>query len=85
MVITLCYDAISRNINGVNYSPFILFSITSVTILPACVFILILQDRIGRKAMASASLLLSGIFNLVIAFIFAFYKETGKIVRNPKN
>jgi len=29
---------------------------------PPCLLIIALQDRIGRKAMASASLLLSGIF-----------------------
>ncbi|XP_037950517.1 organic cation transporter protein [Teleopsis dalmanni] len=62
MVITLCYDAVSRNVQGLGISPFILFSLSSTTILPACVLLILLQDRIGRKAMASISLLLSGIF-----------------------
>lgn len=61
MVITLCYDAISKNVEGLGASPFIVFSISASSILPACLVILLLQDRIGRKAMASASLLLSGI------------------------
>lgn len=62
MVITLCYDAISRNVEveGLGVSPFLVFSISATSILPACFIILLLQDRIGRKAMASASLLLSG-------------------------
>lgn len=60
MVITLCYDAISRNVEGLGVSPFLVFSISASSILPACLVILLLQDRIGRKAMAAWSLLLSG-------------------------
>lgn len=66
---TLCYDAISRNINGLKYSPFIVFTMTSSTILPACLFITAIQDKIGRKALASSSLLLSGIFTAGSAII----------------
>lgn len=60
MVITLCYDAISRNVEGLGVSPFVVFSISATSILPACLVILLLQDRIGRKAMASGSLVMSG-------------------------
>uniref|UniRef100_A0A1I8P6Z5 Major facilitator superfamily (MFS) profile domain-containing protein n=1 Tax=Stomoxys calcitrans TaxID=35570 RepID=A0A1I8P6Z5_STOCA len=62
MVITLCYDAVSRNVQGLGISPFVMFSLSATTILPACLLLIALQDRIGRKAMASMSLLLSGIF-----------------------
>lgn len=62
MVITLCYDAVSRNVQGLGISPFVMFSLSATSILPACLLLIALQDRIGRKAMASMSLLLSGIF-----------------------
>ncbi|KAJ9595127.1 hypothetical protein L9F63_013602, partial [Diploptera punctata] len=62
MVLTLCYDAISRNVEGTGFNPYLVFSISSATILPSCVIILLLQDKVGRKAMASASLLLTGLF-----------------------
>ncbi|EDW83826.1 uncharacterized protein Dwil_GK13819 [Drosophila willistoni] len=62
MVITLCYDAVSRNVQGLGISPFVMFSLSATTILPACLLLIALQDRIGRKAMASISLLLSGLF-----------------------
>lgn len=78
MVITLGYDAISRNVNGLGYSPFFIFSITSTTILPACLFIMVLQDRIGRKAMASGSLLLSGVFTYATSYILFSYSNIGK-------
>ncbi|KNC25680.1 Organic cation transporter-like protein [Lucilia cuprina] len=62
MVITLCYDAVSRNVQGLGISPFVMFTLSATSILPACLLLIALQDRIGRKAMASMSLLLSGIF-----------------------
>lgn len=69
MVITLCYDAVSRNVQGLGISPFVMFTLSATTILPACLLLILLQDRIGRKAMASASLLLSGIFISVTGVI----------------
>nr|CAD7576902.1 unnamed protein product [Timema californicum] len=45
MVLTLCFDAISRNVEGLNYSPFLMFSVTSVTKLPSSLVIAGLQDR----------------------------------------
>ena len=72
MVLTLCFDAISRNVEGLGYSPFVMFSITSITKFPASIVILLLQDRIGRKAMASGSLLISGVFTIASGLIIAF-------------
>lgn len=69
MVITLCYDAVSRNVQGLGISPFMMFTLSASSILPACLMIIALQDRIGRKAMTSISLLLSGIFISVSGFI----------------
>ena len=43
MVITLCYDAISRNVEGLGVSPFVMFSLSSTAILPACLILLFLQ------------------------------------------
>lgn len=51
----------SRNVEGLGIFPFIMFTLSASAIFPACLVLLALQDRIGRKAMASSSLLLSGI------------------------
>lgn len=77
---TLCYDAISRNVNGLGYSPFVVFSATSTTIFPACAFILAMQDRIGRKALASSSLLVSGIFTACAGIILATIKAPSPVL-----
>lgn len=71
---TLGYDAIAKNVNGFHMSPFIIFSASSATILPGCILILIMQDRIGRKAMASGSLFLSGLFMLTIGITLVIFR-----------
>lgn len=72
MVITLCYDAISRNVEGLGLSPFIMFSLSAAAIFPACVVLLLLQDIIGRKAMAASSLFISGVFTAATGFVIAY-------------
>lgn len=78
MVITLCYDGISRNVENLGISPFIMFSLSASAIFPACLVLLALQDRIGRKAMASSSLLMSGIFTAVSGVIIAYMPVDNK-------
>lgn len=75
MVMTLCYDAISRNVSGFGYSPFVIFSATSATIFPACLVILLVQDHLGRKALASSSLLLSGLFTACSAVLLSLTSD----------
>jgi MFS transporter, OCT family, solute carrier family 22 (organic cation transporter), member 4/5 len=75
MIITLGYDAISKNVEGLGMSPFVLFSLSASAILPACLVLLALQDRIGRKAMASSSLLVSGFFTAGTGIAIAYQKN----------
>lgn len=72
MVITLCYDAMSRNVEGLGISPFLMFTLSASAIFPGCLVLLALQDTIGRKAMASSSLLLSGIFTAASGIILVY-------------
>ena len=78
MVITLCYDAISRNVEGLGMSPFIMFTLSAAAILPACIVLLLLQDVIGRKAMASSSLFISGVFTAASGIIISYKTGKGK-------
>lgn len=75
MVITLCYDAISKNVEGLGISAFSMFSLSATAIFPACLVLLALQDKIGRKAMASSSLLVSGIFTAGTGIAIAYQKN----------
>jgi OCT family organic cation transporter-like MFS transporter 4/5 len=80
MIITLGYDAISKNVEGLGISPFVLFSLSASAILPACLVLLALQDRIGRKAMASSSLLVSGLFTAGCGIILAYRTDQNPVV-----
>lgn len=80
MIITLGYDAISKNVEGLGMSPFILFSLSASAIFPACLLLTALQDKIGRKAMASSSLLVSGIFTSCCGFILAYHNRQDPIL-----
>jgi MFS transporter, OCT family, solute carrier family 22 (organic cation transporter), member 4/5 len=80
MIITLGYDAISKNVEGLGMSPFILFSLSASAIFPACLVLLALQDKIGRKAMASSSLLVSGIFTAGCGIILAYQRSQDPIL-----
>lgn len=75
MIITLGYDAISKNVEGLGISPFILFSLSASAIFPACLVLLLIQDRIGRKAMASSSLLISGFFTATAGIVIAYQEK----------
>ncbi|EDV98605.1 organic cation transporter-like protein [Drosophila grimshawi] len=72
VIITLSYDVINRNMEGLGSSPFKLFSYTSINYLPAGCTILLLQNIIGRKGMACGALLVGGIITTVTGFIIAF-------------
>lgn len=67
MVITLCYDLVARNVQGMGISPFIMFSLSAAVVLPSSMILILLQDRIGRKATASGSLFVGGIFTATTA------------------
>lgn len=80
MIITLGYDAISKNVEGLGISPFVLFSLSACAILPACIVLLLLQDKIGRKAMASSSLFVSAIFVSGCGIILAYHHNQNVIL-----
>lgn len=77
---TLCYDAIARNVNGLGYSPFITFTVTSASIFPAALLILAVQDYIGRKALAMSALFLSGLFITAVGLILTFTQVSNPIL-----
>ncbi|XP_046621484.1 organic cation transporter protein-like isoform X1 [Neodiprion virginianus] len=75
MTLTLCYDAISRNVNISGTSPFVIFSLGSLTVFPACLVILTLQDKIGRKGLFFIAVLLSAFLTSSSGLMHAFLKD----------
>uniref|UniRef100_A0A0A1WSY7 Organic cation transporter protein n=1 Tax=Zeugodacus cucurbitae TaxID=28588 RepID=A0A0A1WSY7_ZEUCU len=72
MFLALALDVISRNMEGMGSSPFILFSATSVVYVLGSLTIILLQNRIGRKGMAFSTLFVSSIIIAATGFLIAF-------------
>lgn len=71
MIITMAFDILSRNMEGMGTSPFLLFSYTSFTYLPAGLTIILFQNYIGRKGMACVSLFVGAVITAVTGFLIA--------------
>ncbi|XP_017873585.1 PREDICTED: organic cation transporter protein-like [Drosophila arizonae] len=71
MIITVAFDILSRNMEGMGTSPFLLFSYTSFTYLPAGLTIILFQNYIGRKGMACVSLFVGAVITAVTGFLIA--------------
>ncbi|XP_037816723.1 organic cation transporter-like protein isoform X1 [Lucilia sericata] len=72
IIVTMSFDIISRNVEGLGSSPFKLFSFTSVIYVPAGLTIIAFQNVIGRKGMATTSLLGGSIITAVTGFLIAY-------------
>ncbi|XP_073819672.1 organic cation transporter-like protein [Musca autumnalis] len=72
VIITMSFDIVSRNMEGLGSEPLKLFSYTSACYVPAGLAIIAFQNIIGRKGMASMSLLLGGIITAITGFLVAF-------------
>jgi len=60
MVLTLCYDAISRY--SVGPDPLTMLSFGSLVIFPGCATVAFMQEKAGRKLLALSALFLCGLF-----------------------
>ncbi|XP_075145744.1 solute carrier family 22 member 3 [Haematobia irritans] len=72
VIVTMAYDIISRNMEGMGSSPFKLFSYTAFCYFPGGLSIMAFQNIIGRKGMATVSMLVGGIITAVTGFLIAF-------------
>ncbi|XP_053969883.1 organic cation transporter-like protein [Anastrepha ludens] len=71
MFISLTFDVVSKNMEGMGTSPFILFSATSISYILGGMTIILLQNRIGRKGMAFSTLFMSAIIISTTGFMVA--------------
>ncbi|KAH8315084.1 organic cation transporter protein-like [Drosophila kikkawai] len=71
MIITIAFDILSRNVEGVGISPFKLFSYSGFCYLPAGLTIILFQNKIGRKGMACASLFMGAIITATTGYLVA--------------
>ncbi|KAH8344075.1 hypothetical protein KR084_004038 [Drosophila pseudotakahashii] len=69
VIITIAFDILSRNVEGVGISPFKLFSYSGFVILPSGLTMILFQNKIGRKGMACASLFVGAIITAATGYL----------------
>lgn len=72
VIVMLCREVTNRNVEGYGLSPFWMLSLGSVTLLPASLLIMLLHDRIGRKAIFFGSQIITGVLMLATSYLFYF-------------
>lgn len=77
---SLCFNTMTRNVEGLGISPFITFSIFAVTLLPAGLLQAGAQKRFGRKSIAVASLLFTGLFSACSGIIMSIAKDLSTVL-----
>ncbi|XP_017112390.1 organic cation transporter protein-like [Drosophila elegans] len=81
MIITIAFDTLSRNMEGVGLSPFKLFSYSGFCYLPAGLVIIMFQNKIGRKGMACASLFVGALITATTGYLVAtLYPEKHSVL-----
>ncbi|KAF2356102.1 Major facilitator sugar transporter-like [Trinorchestia longiramus] len=66
MLVNLSYDGHLRNVSNLPLDVFIIFTVTSATEFPADTILTLTLDKWGRRWYAFGSMLLSGIFTLLV-------------------
>ena len=67
MLVNLVFDGHARNVANLPLDVFVSFSVACLTEFPADVFLVLTLDRWGRRWLAFATMILSGIFSLISA------------------
>ncbi|KAH8417694.1 hypothetical protein KR222_004469 [Zaprionus bogoriensis] len=80
MVITLCYNTVSRHVEGQGISPFIMFSLSALTLPPAGFLLAGIQNLIGRKGSSFSAMLLTGLFTAASGIVMSVWVHPSTIL-----
>ncbi|EDV90610.1 steroid transmembrane transporter SLC22A24 [Drosophila grimshawi] len=79
IIVVPCYNTLARNVEGLGISPFIMFSLTALTLPPSGYLQGVLQDATGRKMTAFSWMAITGIFAGAAGLVIA-QGENGSVV-----
>ncbi|EDW67631.1 solute carrier family 22 member 21 [Drosophila virilis] len=79
-IISVCYNTLARNVEGLGISPFIMFSMTALTLLPSGLIQADIQKRIGRKGSSVLSMLLTGLFTAASGIALSFWQHPSAVL-----
>lgn len=74
-IMTLCFNTMTRHVEGLGISPFIIFSLYAFTLPPSGLLLAAIQQRIGRKSTAVTSFLFTGLTAACNGIIMSIWKD----------
>ncbi|XP_017141548.2 organic cation transporter-like protein isoform X1 [Drosophila miranda] len=79
-IITLCYNTVSRNVEGLGLSPFIMFTLFALTLPPSGLFQAQAQKSMGRKFTAVSSMVATGLMTAACGILLTFWKQPSPVL-----
>ncbi|XP_030371152.1 organic cation transporter protein-like [Scaptodrosophila lebanonensis] len=76
VIICSCYTTIAPNVEGLGISPFVMFSLNALTVLPSGLLQAELQSRFGRKPTVCFSMFISALLSLITSLVLSQYGAT---------
>jgi len=80
LIITVCLNVMSRNVEGLGISPFIMFSLTALTLPPAGLVLAHIVNYIGRKGSLVSALLLTGLFTAASGIVLSLWQDASVVL-----
>ncbi|KAH8383295.1 hypothetical protein KR009_007906 [Drosophila setifemur] len=74
-IITLCYNTMSRNVEGLGMSPFVMFTLFALTLPPSGLVQILAQRHVGRKFTSVTSMTVTGVLTAASGILLTFWKE----------
>ncbi|XP_034487930.1 organic cation transporter 1-like [Drosophila innubila] len=80
MIITVCFNIMSRNVEGLGISPFVMFSLSALALPFSGVVQANILNRIGRKGSTVSATLLTGVFTAASGIVLSFWQDASVIL-----
>ncbi|KAH8381512.1 hypothetical protein KR093_007281 [Drosophila rubida] len=80
MLTTVCYNIMSRNVEGLGISPFTMFSLTALTLPPSGILQANIQNRIGRKGSSVSAMMLTGLFTAASGIAMSLWQHPSVVL-----
>lgn len=80
MIITLCYNTVSRHLDVQILSPFIMLTLSGLTLPPAGLVLAGIQKLIGRKGCSVSAMLLTGLFTSASGIVISVWSQSSSVI-----
>ncbi|XP_016977171.1 solute carrier family 22 member 13 isoform X2 [Drosophila rhopaloa] len=79
-ITVLCYNTMSRNVEGLSISPFVMFTFFALTLPPSGIFQTQVQKNLGRKFTSVVSMTATGVMTAATGILLTFWTQPSAMV-----